>query len=246
MPALQGGVGFRLDERDGTAHWRHRLADSDPEHARVLNEGIAAFMAGALKAITGMDSAQLGISLPHRAQAPVRVYEDKLSARLAFGSGDGIYLTFDAKWLDQPNLLFGHVPLSAGAGEGRGETVLERDIVWLDDDSLLAAVARLFESSALSGSLCLADTARSIGLSPRSLQRRLAGLDTSFEALVDAWRHGQARLHLADFGVPIGSVARALGYGHPAHFVRAFRRWEGRTPLDFRLAAKAEAGAAGS
>jgi AraC-like DNA-binding protein len=246
MPALQGGVGFQLDERDGTARWCHRLADSDPQHAKVLNEGIAAFVARALRAITGMDGDQLGISLPHRAQAPVRVYEDKLGARLAFGNGDGICLTFDAKWLDRPNLLLGEAPLSAQAGEGGSETALDRDIVWLDDDNLLAAISRLFESSALSGTLSLADTARSIGLSPRSLQRRLAGLGTSFEARVDAWRHRQARLYLADSGVPIGSVARALGYGHPAHFIRAFRRWEGRTPLDFRLAAKAEPGTASS
>ncbi|WP_413990873.1 AraC family transcriptional regulator ligand-binding domain-containing protein [Labrys okinawensis] len=244
MPALQAGVMFRLDERDGVAHWSHRLADSDPEHARVLNEGIAAFMTSALKAITGMDPAQLSLGLPHRAQAPLRIYEDKLGARIAFGAGGGISFKFDARWLDHPNRLFCDAPAAVGASLPDDIQRLPPEAAWLDDEALVGVVSRLIESSALSGSLCLADTARSMGFSPRSLQRRLASLGTSFEAHVDAWRHRQARLYLADAGMPIGSVARALGYGHPAHFVRAFRRWEGRTPLAFRRAVGVEASAA--
>ena len=96
----------------------------------------------------------------------------------------------------------------------------------------------LFDSAALTGTLSLVDTARSLGLSPRTLQRRLARLGTSYEEQLDLWRHAQARLHLGGSSVPVASVSRALGYGHPAHFVRAFRRWEGRTPLAFRTAAR--------
>ncbi|CAM5767058.1 hypothetical protein LMIY3S_02034 [Labrys miyagiensis] len=243
MPALQGGVAFRLIERDGVAYWSHHLADSDPEYARVLNEGIAAFMTNALKAISGMDSTQLSIGLPHRAQAPLRVYEDKLAARIAFGLGDGISFKFDASWLDRPNRLFRDAAAASGMNWRDDVQELPPEAAWLDDEALLEAISRLIESSALSGTLCLADTARSIGFSPRSLQRRLAGLGTSFEVHVDAWRHRQARLYLASAGMPIGSVARALGYGHPAHFVRAFRRWEGRTPLAFRQSAWAEGSA---
>ena len=114
--------------------------------------------------------------------------------------------------------------------------------MWRDDDALLAVLHRLFASAALSGSLSLVDTARSLGVAPRTLQRRLAGLATTFEVEVDAWRHAQALLHLADGALPVGSVARTLGYGHAAHFIRAFRRWEGRTPLTFRRAVAAEGG----
>ncbi|MGE0715594.1 MAG: helix-turn-helix domain-containing protein [Alphaproteobacteria bacterium] len=243
MPSLQGGVAFRLYEQDRVAHWCHRMADSDIGHARVLNEGIAAFMVHAMRAIVGIDPAQLGVALPHRAQAPARIYEEKLGARLAFGAGDGIVLTFDAGWLDRPNLLFDGF-LAAGAAEdpiAGGPVVAET--VWLNDDALLEAITRLIQSSALAGALSLADTARSLGISPRSLQRRLALLGTTFEAYVDAWRSRQARVYLADPGLPIGSVARALGYSDPAHFVRAFRRWEGQAPIAFRRAAGLDGGA---
>jgi AraC-like DNA-binding protein len=233
MPALQGGVSLTLAEAEGVARWSHRFADSDAEHARVLNEGVAAFMVGGLKAITGVDPQQLSVSLPHRARSPARVYEDKLGTRTAFGVCDGITLTFDAKWLDQPSLLFGGLP--AGDVQWPEDVVdLAADAAWLDDDVLVATLSRLFESAALSGSLCLVDTARSLGLSPRTLQRRLSGLGTSYEAEVDAWRHQRACMFLLDTEIPVASVGRALGYSYPAHFVRAFRRWEGQTPLAFR------------
>lgn len=240
MPGLQGGVGLGLEERDGVVRWRHRLADSTPDHARVLNEGISGFMVRALTAIAGIDPDGLHVSLPHRAQAPMRMYEDALGARVTCGSGDSLTLTFDSGWLDRPNRMLGQVPRHPDVVGPADLVQLVPDAAWLDDAALLATIGRLFESIALSGPLSLVDTARSLGMSPRSLQRRLAGLGTSFEAWLDTWRHERARLYLADATLSIGAVARSLGYGHPAHFIRAFRRWEGGTPLTFRRVMQAE------
>jgi AraC-like DNA-binding protein len=39
---------------------------------------------------------------------------------------------------------------------------------------------------------------------------------------------------LADSAAAIGQIARNLGYSDPAHFTRAFQRWTGCTPRDFR------------
>lgn len=236
MPSLQGGVAMRLTVRDGRAAWHHRLLDSDPQHARVLNEGVAGFLAAAVRGVAGLGPGALRVSLPHRPQAPLSHYEDHLSAEVAFGEGDGIVLSFDAAFLDRPSLVPGAVPL---AGLTAATTLAP---AWEDDDALVAAVCRTFEGAALGGTLSLADTALALGLSPRTLQRRLAALGTSFEALVDAWRHTEARRHLATTTLPVATVARVLGYGHPAHFVRAFRRWERGTPLAFRRSVRDETG----
>lgn len=231
MPDLQGGVSLVLEERDGIARWRHRLADSDPDHAQVLNEGVAAFMTRGLRAISGANAPPLHIRFAHRAKAPARLYEDRLGAGVSFGAGDGIEISFDARWLDQPNLVRA-APAPDGATTG-----LPLSPVTLDGDFLVTMIDALFESAALTGALSLVDTARSLGLSPRTLQRRLARLGTTYEAQLDAWRSARARLHLGDSALPVGAISRRLGYGHAAHFVRAFRHWEGRTPLDFRTAA---------
>ncbi|MQT15463.1 AraC family transcriptional regulator [Segnochrobactrum spirostomi] len=239
MPDLQGGVTVEVDERDGTARWRHTFSDSDREHAAVLNDGVTGFMVGAFEAITGLARQDLRVELPHRASAPARLYEDKLGAPVTFGPGEGIVLSFDVAWLDRPNrLIRGVAPDFSEAVEA-----LVPNAVWLDDSELPAVIDRLFESAAFSGTLSLIDTAQSLGVAPRTLQRRLAGLGTSFEVQLDAWRRARARAYLGDAGLQVATIARALGYGDPAHFIRAFRRWEGRTPLAFRRAVLRDASA---
>ena len=236
MPSLQGGVRLALDERNGQAVWHHVLVDSDAEHAGVLNEGIAAFMARALRAISGQADMALRLGLPHRARASTSVYEDALTAGVSFGA-TGLSIRFDAAWLDQPNAMLGmSVPPAAGP-EGLAELP-----DWRDDAALMAALRRILPGAALSGTLSLIDASRSLGLAPRSLQRRLSALGTSFEGEVDRWRRAEARSRLADPGQPIGAVARMLGYRDPAHFVRAFRRWEDEAPLSWRRALLARKG----
>lgn len=237
MPTLQGGVRMGLDESDGRAHWRHALASSDAAHAGVLNEGIAAFVLTALRAIAGADGGDAQITLPHRPRASSRSYEEKLGAGVSFGNGVGLSVSFNAEWLDRPN------PFLAGPrlAEEPGEAIVDSQD-WNQDAMLTMALERIFSSAALAGTLSLLDASRSLGIAPRSLQRRLLASGTSFEALVDAWRRSLARAQLGDPALPVGTISRSLGYSDPAHFVRAFRRWEGITPLAYRQAALARNG----
>jgi AraC-like DNA-binding protein len=104
----------------------------------------------------------------------------------------------------------------------------------LADDDLLSSLGRMIEVASLLGRFTLRDAAVSIGLSPRSLQRRLALLDTSFERLVDDWRRGEALRLVTDPARGTTEIALRLGYTDPSHFIRAFRRWEGMSPTAFR------------
>jgi AraC-like DNA-binding protein len=237
MPTLQGGVRLGLEEKHGRAFWRHVLTDSDPAHAGVLNDGIAAFVLAALRAIAGTDGGAVHLDMPHRARASSQSYEDRLGAGVSFGNGIGVSVSFDAGWLDRPNPFFG-APLTAG---DLGADIVDRQD-WNDDAALKIALERIFSSAALAGTLSLVDASRSLGLAPRSLQRRLLASGTSFEAEVDAWRRRLARAHLADTALPVGIISRSLGYGDPAHFIRAFRRWEGVAPLAYRRVAMARNG----
>lgn len=240
LPDLQGGVGIRLREHDGIACLSHRLLNSDHEHARILNEGIAAFVIRALSAIVGFRPDDISVSLPHRAHAPARIYDERFGARLTFGIGDSLEFSFDARWLDLPNRLFDSAASIEKAVHPYAEPQLTDDVDWRDDEAFIAVIRRRYESASLAGSLSLVDTARSLGISPRTLQRRLAAFGTSFEMELDRWRRGEARRLLADDTLSAGSISRVLGYGHPAHFNRAFWRWEGQTPLAFRRSGRLE------
>ena len=76
--------------------------------------------------------------------------------------------------------------------------------------------------------------ARRLGLSERTLQRRLRGEGTSFAALLDDLRAELARRYLSDPQLCVYEVAYLLGYSEPSPFHRAFRRWTGQTPREYR------------
>jgi AraC-like DNA-binding protein len=71
-------------------------------------------------------------------------------------------------------------------------------------------------------------------LSGRSLQRHLSIHNTTFEAVMDRVLTRHATTLLEQGEMQITQVAVELGYADPSHFVRAFRRWTGRTPGEFR------------
>jgi AraC-like DNA-binding protein len=76
--------------------------------------------------------------------------------------------------------------------------------------------------------------AAAMGLSRRTLDRRLSGLGVSFAQLVDEIRFARARRLLASGRLPFSDVSFALGYGEPSSFSRAFRAWAGCSPQDWR------------
>jgi len=76
--------------------------------------------------------------------------------------------------------------------------------------------------------------ARKMDLSGRSLQRHLSIHNTTFEAVMDRVLIGHATTLLEQGEMQITQVAMQLDYADPSHFVRAFRRWTGQTPGEFR------------
>ncbi len=65
---------------------------------------------------------------------------------------------------------------------------------------------------------------------PRTLNRLLAAEGTSFRVVVDDLRENLATTMLTETGLPMHEVAQRVGYAETPSFVRAYRRWTGRTP----------------
>lgn len=76
--------------------------------------------------------------------------------------------------------------------------------------------------------------AKELGMSDRTLQRRLTDENTSFKHLLSEARHEQARAYLADPSLELKEVAFLIGYEDQNSFYRAFRQWEGDTPTQWR------------
>jgi AraC-like DNA-binding protein len=80
--------------------------------------------------------------------------------------------------------------------------------------------------------------AATLSLSRRTLDRRLKAQDLSFQSVLDGVRYEAARQLLEISSVDISSIARALGYTEPSPFTRAFKRWSGQTPSEWRRSRK--------
>lgn len=120
------------------------------------------------------------------------------------------------------------------------DTLLSAEVRTLDDTVPLDRRVRDRVSTALSGGVpALSEVARELGMSGRTLQRRLAAEDTSFQSLVDEARRRLAmRLLGQDAEVALTEVTFMTGFSDQSAFTRAFRRWTGQTPGAFRDAAR--------
>jgi AraC-like DNA-binding protein len=73
------------------------------------------------------------------------------------------------------------------------------------------------------------------GVGPRTLQRQLSSLGSSYRDLLDAARLRRALGMLRETSEPIVNISVLLGYSEHGNFTRAFRRWTGRSPTDCRI-----------
>src|SRR5262249_47426807 len=79
-----------------------------------------------------------------------------------------------------------------------------------------------------------AEIAEHLGVSQRTLARRLAGEGATFSDLLETLRGDLARPYLGDDGPSISQVAWLLGYQEVSAFTHAFKRWTGMTPREAR------------
>jgi AraC-like DNA-binding protein len=80
----------------------------------------------------------------------------------------------------------------------------------------------------------LAQVARALNVSTRTLQQRLAEDGRSFSGLVDDIQRERAMALLAQPDLAVTTVATRTGFASPAAFTRAFRRWTAMTPSQYR------------
>lgn len=97
-----------------------------------------------------------------------------------------------------------------------------------------ARVRAVIAQSLREGEPRVGDVAQRLGMTARTLQRRLQDETLGFTALVDEARLHLARRYLADESLSISEVSFALGYSEPSAFTRAFKRWSGSAPAEYR------------
>ena len=80
------------------------------------------------------------------------------------------------------------------------------------------------------------DVARALGMSVRSLQRALEAEETKFQEVVDGVRCEFAQRYLARKSLNLGEVSYLVGFNDTSAFFKAFKRWTGQKPGEYRAA----------
>jgi AraC-like DNA-binding protein len=76
--------------------------------------------------------------------------------------------------------------------------------------------------------------AKQLGVSQRTLNRKLELEGTSYKVLLDEVRRGLALRYTTGSDLLLSEIAVRLGFSHAAAFNRAFKRWTGKAPLEYR------------
>lgn len=100
--------------------------------------------------------------------------------------------------------------------------------------SLSDQVKILIKRRIASGKPDIGDMARELGLSERTLQRRITEQGTTYRDLMNQARQELGRHLLSDDQNSIDEIAFLLGFQDTTSFYRAFRTWEGITPAEWR------------
>jgi AraC-like DNA-binding protein len=102
------------------------------------------------------------------------------------------------------------------------------------EDDVLTTLRATVAECMRDGNVKIARVAKKMALSPRTLQRRLREHGFEFKVFVDDTRRRFAVSYLRDRKNCLTEIAFLLGYSELSAFNRAFRRWTGTTPLDYR------------
>ena len=198
---------------------------------RLSNEATLASATSLIRQTSSPRFRPQEVLLKHAAPRSISAHERYFGCPVRFASGQDA-LIISSETLDRPNHL---------SDDGISRfllTHLDAEIESLGTEiPVQALVEREISRSLSSGIPRMADIARRLAMSERTLHRRLAERDLSFRSLVaDTRRHVAVNL-LRESSYPLTEVAFLSGFSEQSAFNRAFKRWTGLTPTAFRKAA---------
>ena len=117
---------------------------------------------------------------------------------------------------------------------GLNDQVLTRYLAELDHQDVVHRVQSVILDKLFSGNVTIEMVAGEIHMSVRSLQRRLQEAGTTFGDVLDQTREELARKYVAEEKMVFSEIAFLLGFSEQSTFSRAFKRWAGVTPTEFR------------
>ncbi|WP_030435517.1 AraC family transcriptional regulator [Actinoplanes subtropicus] len=211
--------------RPGVVGLRYGSTEMDPLPPQVCDNGL-----GLLHRITVLLSGGRyglrSVHLTHRPLAPVARYTEFFGADVRFGQPAAVLRV-------PATLIEARV---GGANRVLREVALDymRAHFPAPEQPLDERVRRLITQSLGSSPADIAAIARRLQTHPRTLQRRLAAMGTTFEQLQDGVRRETAHRLITTTDLPFSQVTAMVGLTEQSALTRAVHRWYGMSPRDLR------------
>jgi len=201
------------------------FGDHSLHGAKQVTEFATAVILKGVREVAGRNIRPMLVSFAHGRNSDLRAFERYFRCPVEFGaSRDQLAFSNETLALPlvtaDPRLLETLRPICDAAAKERNTAI----------GSLRAAVEKETQKLLPHGKAKRHSVARSLGLSERTLTRKLADEGTTYEQISDQLRQSLALQYIKEQGVSLSQIAWLLGYEGPASFNRAFRRWTGRSP----------------
>ncbi|MEM1111728.1 MAG: helix-turn-helix domain-containing protein [Pseudomonadota bacterium] len=227
-PLLQDSTSARLEIEEDWATFKYRILDPT---IWPRNED-AMFTLGiiALLIKTAAPDAWVHSSITLEADAGQLCFDHSAitQTQVTYGGVDNM-LRFPAALLDKPLSI-------AASGDSSALQRLTRELTQVQRGTPFTLRCRdtIFDEMS-NGSVCQDYVAQQLGVSSRTLRRKLATEELSFQALLDECRMQYAALEFRKRKKQsLAEMALKLGYSEHSTFSRAFQRWSGMAPHEYR------------
>jgi AraC-like DNA-binding protein len=219
-------VSVSLEGEQG--YLRFLLADLAIDSTRQHNEYSMAVTVNTVRFLAGSDWTPREVQFAHKAPAEISEHLRVFRAPVLFSCATNA-LVIEREFVDR------QVP----AADQRLYAILKRHVERIlsempREDELLTAVKRAIAELMREGEPKITSVTKKLAMSPRTLQRRLNEQEVVFKTLVDDTRRRFAVDYLRGRKHTFTDIAFLLGYSEVSAFNRAFKRWTGRTPSDYR------------
>lgn len=225
---VSDGARLQLVEQNDQAWLVYHPVQEHLSFSPMQTEAVLACAVRLLRWILGPSFSPISICITHTAISPTAVYRDVLGCAVAFNSAfNGMKLS--------PQMLDALLPARNPELCRLHESLARRHLASLEQSaSIRSRVDAVMRQMLAQGMVHKEAVAALLGLSARTLQLRLSQEQTSFAAILDAVRHAMALEYLEDPMLSLGQIAVLLHFSDASAFYRAFRRWTGRVPGEYR------------
>ncbi|HZM36167.1 MAG TPA: AraC family transcriptional regulator [Burkholderiales bacterium] len=209
---------------------RFRAKRGDPALvpvAAVFVDIVMALLLDLCRMNAGAALRPLAATLRRRKPDPADAYERFFGCPVQFGADENAFV-LSARDADRP------LPSANRQLAVVFDRMLTEELARLEKSDVVSRTRAAVLEHLSSGEGTAQDMAKQLHMSPRTLQRKLAEAKTTYLQLVDDTRKDLALRYIEDPRRSVTDITFSLGFSQPSAFTRAFKRWTGLSPSDYR------------